>query len=50
MSIGEGNALSEHEATVLQTLEIVSRQQPEWIKASELRKQAAPRCPVGFLK
>ena len=50
MSIGEGNALSEHEATVLQAREIVSRQQLEWIKAARTVQagSAAEACSIAY--
>lgn len=35
-----GKSLSDHEEEVLQALEIVSRNQREWLKASDLREQA----------
>jgi hypothetical protein len=37
--LSEGKALSEREEAVLQALELMTRQQPEWIKAAELREQ-----------
>jgi DNA primase len=37
--ISEGKSLSEREEAVLQALEIITRKQPEWIKASDLREQ-----------
>jgi 5S rRNA maturation endonuclease (ribonuclease M5) len=37
--LSEGKALSDREEAVLQALEILSRSQPEWIKASDLREQ-----------
>lgn len=37
--LSEGKALSDREEAVLQALEILSRSQPEWIKAADLREQ-----------
>jgi hypothetical protein len=37
--LSEGKALSEREEAVLQALEIMTRERPEWIKATELRDQ-----------
>jgi hypothetical protein len=37
--ISDGKALSEREEAVLQALELMTRQQPEWVKAAELREQ-----------
>ena len=37
--LSEGKALSEREEAVLQALEMMTRDQPEWMKASELRDQ-----------
>lgn len=37
--MSEGKSLSEREEAVLQALEIITRKQPEWIKASDLREQ-----------
>lgn len=37
--LSEGKALSDREEAVLQALEIMTRNQPEWIKAADLREQ-----------
>jgi hypothetical protein len=37
--ISEGKSLSEREEAVLQALDLLTRKQPEWIKASDLREQ-----------
>ena len=37
--MSEGKALSDREEAVLQALEIITRQQQEWIKAADLREQ-----------
>lgn len=44
--ISEGKALSEREEAVLQALEILTRSEPEWIKAANLREQV--RDLIGY--
>lgn len=46
--ISEGKALSDREEAVLQALEIMTRNQPEWIKAADLREQV--RELMGYSK
>jgi hypothetical protein len=46
--ISEGKSLSEREEAVLQALEIMTRNQPEWIKATDLREQV--RDLLGYTK
>ncbi len=46
--ISEGKSLSEREEAVLQALEIMTRNQPEWIKATDLREQV--RDLLGYPK
>jgi hypothetical protein len=46
--ISEGKSLSEREEAVLQALEIMTRNQPAWIKATDLREQV--RDLLGYPK